>query len=79
MLTADDDSTRLKTIHTRLPEAHTVSEILSRLDSTVKDPLTVEEFAELTVRAPYTVRAWIKKGLLRAERALSELGRKAAC
>ena len=33
-----------------------------------KPQLTVNEFAELAGRAPYTVRTWIKNGLIKASR-----------
>jgi excisionase family DNA binding protein len=69
IISGGSDSSAFAEIVARLNQLQeTIFEILSRLDGTLKDPLTVDEFAELTARAPYTVRAWIKKGLLRAER-----------
>ena len=46
----------------------TVREIRDRLAGTTKSHYTVEEVAEMTGRAPYTVRTWIKAGRLQAER-----------
>jgi len=45
-----------------------VEEIRGRLGATVKDYYTVEDVAELTGRAPYTVRTWIKEGRAAAVR-----------
>ncbi len=39
-----------------------------RLNSNAKPFLTVEEFAQLTGRAPYTVRNWIKERRIKATR-----------
>jgi excisionase family DNA binding protein len=46
----------------------TVEEILNRLRGATKDHYTVDEVAEQTGRAPYTVRTWIREGRLRAVR-----------
>jgi excisionase family DNA binding protein len=43
-------------------------EIRAQLGGRLKDQYTVAEVAELTRRAPYTVRRWIKEGVLRAVR-----------
>jgi excisionase family DNA binding protein len=45
-----------------------VDELRRRLDGSLKPLLTVEEIAELTGRAPFTVRRWIKQGILSATR-----------
>ena len=45
-----------------------VDDIRRRLDGARKSHYTVEEVAELTGRAPYTVRAWIAGGRIDAIR-----------
>ena len=45
-----------------------VDEIRERIKGNTKDFLTVEEVAEVTGRAPYTVRNWIREGKIRAIR-----------
>ena len=39
-----------------------------QLAGTCKSHLTIEEVAKMTGRAPYTVRAWVKAGRIKAER-----------
>jgi excisionase family DNA binding protein len=43
-------------------------ELREQLRGNAKPLLTVEEIAELTGRTPYTVRRWIKEGVIHAER-----------
>jgi excisionase family DNA binding protein len=45
-----------------------VDEIRARLEGSCKPLLTIEEVAQLTGRAPYTVRRWVKEGQLNATR-----------
>ncbi|MCY2987999.1 MAG: hypothetical protein NTY19_09075 [Planctomycetota bacterium] len=45
-----------------------VLEIRDRVAGVHKSHLTVEELADTVGRSPYTVRKWIKLGLVRAER-----------
>jgi hypothetical protein len=45
-----------------------VGEIRQLLSSRRKDFFTVDEFAEIVRRAPYTVRAWVRDGRVRAIR-----------
>jgi hypothetical protein len=45
-----------------------LDEIRSRIEGRHKALYTVEEVAAMTGRAPYTVRAWIKRGLIAATR-----------
>ncbi len=45
-----------------------IAKLRDSLTTRVKPLLTVTEVAELTGRAPYTVRNWIKDGLIKAER-----------
>jgi hypothetical protein len=45
-----------------------VDEIRRLLSGRHKDHHTVEEFAEIVRRAPYTVRTWIRDGRVRAIR-----------
>jgi hypothetical protein len=45
-----------------------VDEIRRLLTGRHKDYFTVEEFAEIVRRAPYTVRVWVRDGLVRAIR-----------
>lgn len=46
----------------------TLDEIRDRLTRSVKPFLTVDEVAEISGRAPFTVRRWIKEGLISAQR-----------
>jgi excisionase family DNA binding protein len=46
----------------------TVDAIRSHLDKLRKSHYTVEEIADATGRAPYTVRTWVKDGRIRAIR-----------
>ena len=45
-----------------------VEEIRAQLAGTSKSHFTVDEVAEMTGRAPYTVRTWIKQKQIKAER-----------
>lgn len=45
-----------------------LKELSAQLRRNAKPLLTIAEVAELTGRAPYTVRRWVKEGLIRAER-----------
>jgi hypothetical protein len=45
-----------------------IDELGSRLDGSTKELLTIEEIARLTARAPYTIRRWVKEGLIDAIR-----------
>jgi hypothetical protein len=47
-----------------------VFDIRERFTATRKSLYTVEEFAAVVGRAPYTIRRWIKTGCLRAERVM---------
>lgn len=45
-----------------------LKELSAQLRGNTKPLLTIAEVAELTGRAPYTVRRWVKEGLIRVER-----------
>ena len=69
MLTEKSEQDRLDEIVARLGDLQeSMKEINGKLAGTTKDLLTVEEFGTETGRAPYTVRTWIKAGLITAER-----------
>jgi len=46
----------------------TLQELKEHVAGRVKELYTVEEVGEIFGRAPYTVRAWIREGKIRAER-----------
>jgi excisionase family DNA binding protein len=59
----------LSDVLTQLQEVRdAVRSLNERLSTKTKPFLTVEEVAELTGRAPYTIRTWIKDGRIRATR-----------
>ena len=43
-------------------------ELRARIEGRTKSHYTVAEVAQIVGRAPYTIRTWIREGLLKAER-----------
>jgi hypothetical protein len=69
MLTEKREQDRLDEIVARLGDLQeSMKEINEKLAGTMKNFFTVEEFGNHTGRAPYTVRSYIKAGLIKAER-----------
>jgi excisionase family DNA binding protein len=64
-MTADEASELMRLVRTVVDDVRVLRQLVS---GRLKSHLTVEEVADLTGRAPYTVRAWVKRGLIQAVR-----------
>ncbi len=62
----DEIRTAIGELRERFDEA--VAELRRRIEGQHKSHYTIEEVAALTGRAPYTVRSWVKDGLIAATR-----------